>query len=148
MKYRHTFTVSAPLAAVSAFHRRPENMGSLTPPPVIVRVHRAPQEISEGDEVEFTLWFGPLPVRWLARFDQVSDRSFIDSLASGPFRRWDHRHTFKPVGERCTQVSDEIVLALRHHPFWAVFGLAMRLSLPLLFFYRQWRTRKHLEGGS
>jgi ligand-binding SRPBCC domain-containing protein len=96
--------------------------------------------------MDFTLWFGPFPVRWQARFDQVSERGFIDRQASGPFRRWEHRHTFTPVDELRTRVSDEIVLALRPHLFWGFFGLGMRLSLPLLFFYRQWRTRKHLEG--
>jgi ligand-binding SRPBCC domain-containing protein len=120
-------------------------MGALTPPPVIVRVHRAPREIGEGAEMDFTGGW-PLPVRWLARFEQVSDRSFIDRQAAGPFRRWDHHHTFDPINERNTRVSDEIDLALRPHLFWGMFGLGMRLSLPLLFCYRRWRTRKHLEG--
>ncbi|MEZ4584038.1 MAG: hypothetical protein R3A10_20780 [Caldilineaceae bacterium] len=62
-------------------------MGAITPPPVIVRVHRAPELLGEGDEMDFTMWLGPLPIRWLARIEQVTPVTFVDRQLRGPFAR-------------------------------------------------------------
>lgn len=70
-KYRHHFQVRAPLNAVVDFHARSDSMGAITPPPVIVRVHHAPPMLSEGDEMDFSLWFGPFSLRWVARIEDV-----------------------------------------------------------------------------
>ena len=41
MRYEHRFRVKAPLAAVADFHSRAASMPAITPPPIIVRMHRA-----------------------------------------------------------------------------------------------------------
>ena len=145
MKYQHRFEVDAPLAAVADFHAQSASMGAITPPPVVVRVHRAPARLSDGQEMDFTMWLGPLPVHWLARIEEVSATGFIDRQLRGPFRRWVHRHTFVPVDETTTAVVDEIELELRSHLLWGLVGLGMSLSLPLLFAYRGWKTRRLIE---
>lgn len=142
MKYQHRFHVATPLAAVADFHAQSASMGAITPPPVVVRVQRAPARLADGDEMEFTLWLGPLPVYWLARIEDVSPTGFTDRQLCGPFRLWVHRHTFAPVDETTTAVVDEIELQLRPHPWWGLVGLGMWLSLPLLFAYRAWKTRR------
>ena len=49
-----------------AFHEHPRAFARLTPPPIFVQMHRnALKSLTEG-EVEFTLWFGPIPARWIA----------------------------------------------------------------------------------
>ena len=40
-------------------------------PPVIVRVHSAPEELGDGDTMDFTMWMGPLPVHWVAQIEAV-----------------------------------------------------------------------------
>lgn len=145
MIYRHRFTVRAALAEVAAFHSRAASMAAITPPPIVVRVHRAPETLGEGDEMDFTLWLGPLPVRWLARIEQVSPTGFVDRQIRGPMAAWEHRHTFVPVDDRTTEVVDEVTLAVRRHPLWGPVGLGMALGLPVLFAYRGWRTRRLLE---
>ena len=72
MKYAHRFRVEAPLAAVAEFHSRSASMPAITPPPMIVRVHAAPAVLAEGDTMDFTLWAGPIPVRWVARIEDAS----------------------------------------------------------------------------
>jgi ligand-binding SRPBCC domain-containing protein len=146
MRYQHRFRVNAPLAAVANFHAQSASMGAITPPPVVVRVHHAPARLNEGDEMDFTMWLGPLPVRWLARIEDVSSTGFTDRQLRGPFRQWVHHHTFVPVDETTTAVVDEIELVLRWHPLWGVVGLGMWLSLPLLFAYRGWKTRRLIEA--
>jgi len=148
MKFQHHFRVRASLAAVAEFHSQTASLAVLTPPPVIVRIHRAPTIQHAGDEVDFTMWFGPLPVRWLAQIEQVSDTGFVDRQVRGPFRAWAHRHSFAPVDATTTKVVDEVQAELSAHWLWRIVGGSMWLTLPLLFAYRGWRTRRVLERTS
>ncbi len=95
--------------------------------------------------MDFTLWLGPLPLRWLARIENVGPNGFIDRQLRGPFRSWVHKHTFVPVEETVVEVVDEIELKLRPHPWWALVGLIMWLSMPLLFGYRGRKTRRLIQ---
>ncbi len=147
MKFRYCFKVNAPLKAVTDFHRRSASMAAITPPPVMVKLHAAPPRLAEGDEMDFTLWLGPLPIRWQARIEEVSETGFVDRQLDGPFGRWDHRHTFKLVDETTTLVIDEIEFELARSPFKAAIGLGMGLTLPLLFAYRGWKTRRFLKNS-
>ena len=141
MRYSHRYRVKAPQAAVADFHRRPLALAGITPPPIVVRLRRAPRALVQGADVEFTIWLGPLPVRWLARIEESSPTGFVDRQIDGPFRRWRHRHQFVPVDDATTEVVDEVEAALSCHPLWGPVGLAMWLGLPLVFAYRQRRTR-------
>lgn len=145
MIYRHQFQVRTPLAHVAEFHSRSTSMAAITPPPIVVRIHHAPAVLTEGDEMRFTLWLGPLPVHWLARIENVSPNGFTDRQLSGPFATWVHRHTYQKVGEQVTLVIDEITLQIKPHPIWGVVGIGMWLGLPILFAYRAWKTRRILE---
>lgn len=142
MNYHHRFLVRAPLSQVAEFHRLPASMAAITPPPIIVRIHSAPPVLTEGSEMEFTMWLGPIPLRWQARMEDVSPTGFTDRQLNGPFAEWVHRHTFRAVDAGTTEVLDEINLRLRPHPVWGPIGAGMRLGLPVLFAYRQWKTRR------
>jgi ligand-binding SRPBCC domain-containing protein len=147
MRYRHIFKVEAPCSAVAEFHRQASSLAAITPPPALVRIHQAPERLAEGDVIRFTIWMGPLPLPWTARIEQVNAQGFTDRQMKGPFSGWVHRHTFVPEGEQSAHVLDEIDFHLRLHPLWLPVGLIMGLSLPLLFVYRAWKTKKILEGG-
>jgi len=144
-KYQHKFRVNAPLAAVAKFHSQSDSMGAITPPPIIAQVHQAPDNLTEGDEMDFTLWLTFLPIRWLARIEDVTPTGFTDHQLRGPFKKWVHRHTFIPIDNASTEVVDEIECILRPHILWGPVGLGMRLTLPILFAYRGWKTRRLLE---
>lgn len=145
MQYHHRFRVQAPLAQVAAFHRQSASMSAITPPPVLVRVQRAPTILQEGDEMAFTLWLGPLPLPWVARIEAVTPTGFVDRQLSGPFHQWVHRHTFHPISEQVTEVIDELEITLAAAWHWKLMGLGMVISLPILFAYRGWKTRNILE---
>ena len=147
MHYQHRFRVHAPVEAVAAFHADPATMAAITPPPIVVQVHRAPGQIEDGSGMDFTLWMGPLPVRWQAEFDQVDAAGFRDRQLSGPFSRWEHTHRFVPAGPGHTDVLDTLEIELRRHWLWGPLGWAMARSLPLLFAYRGWQTRRLLAGA-
>ena len=144
MSYRHRFRVRAPLAQVAEFHCHSASMAAITPPPIVVRVQRAPAVLAEGDEMAFTMWLGPLPIRWLARIEAVSATGFTDRQLHGPFGEWVHRHSFVAIDENTTEVVDEISWRLRPHLLWGPVGLGMRLGLPFLFAFRGWKTKRYL----
>lgn len=145
MNYAHRFQVNAPLTRVAEFHSRAASMAAITPPPIVVRIQRAPVVLQEGDEMEFTMWLGPLPLRWVARIDDVSSNGFTDRQLNGPFAAWVHRHNFVVMDDQTTAVVDEVTLQLKKNPFWWFVGMGMRLGLPVLFAYRAWKTRRMLQ---
>lgn len=145
MRFEHRFVVKASRIAVLEFHLRPAGLTLLTPPPAIVRIHKGPNVLREGDVLSFTLWLGPLPVYWESVFPEVSDAGFVDTQGKGPFRAWEHRHTFIEINESTTEVIDIVEASLLWHPSKAVIAAIMWASLPLLFAYRTWQTRRQLE---
>ena len=146
MRYEHRFRVKAPLADVAAFHSRSANMPRLSPPPLLVRLHAAPEFLTSGDEMAFTIWAGPLPIRWSARIEDAGEVGFTDRQLRGPFAHWAHRHSFEWVDDTTTEVVDQIEAAPRRHPFWGLVGLAMWIGMPLLFAFRGWQTSRLLEN--
>ena len=145
MSYNHTFQVRASLQAVANFHAQSSSMAAITPPPVRVQIQHAPVSLGEGDEMAFTLWLGPFPINWLARIEAKSANGFSDRQMRGPFKSWVHRHTFAPIDQENTEVVDEIEYSIQKRYFWGIVGWALSKSLPILFAYRGWKTRRILS---
>jgi ligand-binding SRPBCC domain-containing protein len=142
----------APVSAVAAFHAQAGALKRLTPPPVFVRVH-AVEPLAEGSRADFTLWFGPLPLRWLAIHTQVDPRSgFTDTQVRGPLQRWVHQHRWTAEGSGAedsgiTVLEDRI----EYQHAAGLRGLLTRLLfahplLRLMFAYRHWVTRRAVES--
>jgi ligand-binding SRPBCC domain-containing protein len=145
MKFTHRFLITARVDEVAAFHSRSTSMAAITPPPLIARVHSAPERLDNGDVMDFTLWAGPVPIRWTARIENASAMGFTDRQLRGPFSAWTHRHSFCPVDDHITEVVDEVEAELKRHPFWGPVGVVMWIGMPLLFAFRARRTRRLLE---
>ncbi|NWG15531.1 MAG: SRPBCC family protein [Chloroflexi bacterium] len=130
-----------------AFHEDKRALARLTPPPLWVRRVRDEMRSLTDGELEFQLWLGPLPVRWVARHEPGPlDTSFADRMLAGPLASWRHEHIFRAVPGG-VELTDRVTYA--HKPGLA--GLWTRLlfdGLPLkfLFFYRHLRTRLALGG--
>jgi ligand-binding SRPBCC domain-containing protein len=140
-----SFTVNAPLSAVQAFHSDTSALKRLTPPPTIVQLHSI-EPLAEGSVSKFTLWVGPLPLRWTAVHRNVSPRGFTDVQAAGPAARWEHTHTFTPLDADTTRIDEHI--EFEHKPgFWGAVTrlLFSRPNLLLMFTYRKLATRWHLQ---
>ncbi len=142
----NNFRVNAPLTQVAAFHRRSASMAAITPPPILVRVHAAPEELTDGDQMAFTLWLGPLPVYWRASIQNTSVNGFEDHQIDGPFRKWTHYHRFRALDETATEVTDEVHIQLETKLPDLLIGLGMLLGMPVLFAYRAWKTRQLVEA--
>lgn len=142
----HRFRVRAPLEKVADFHRDTRALRRLTPPPIWVQFHHL-EPLAENSIAEFTLWFGPFPVRWRALHTNVHpSQGFSDTQVQGPLQSWHHTHSFQAIDDQTTQITETI--EYEHCAGWK--GLLTRLLyssfvLRLLFLYRQWATRFWLE---
>lgn len=145
MRFEHRFRVNAPLAAVAEFHSRAASMPAITPPPMVVKVHSAPERLGEGDVMDFTLWAEPVPLRWVARIEGASGAGFIDRQVRGPFASWVHRHEFATVDDAATEVIDRVEAELKRHAMWGPIGWLMWSGMPLLFAFRARQTKRLLE---
>jgi ligand-binding SRPBCC domain-containing protein len=142
MVFESRFRVAASLEAVSAFHFQRGILRALTPPLMIMQVHRF-DPLAEGSIGDFTIWMGPIPVRWTACHEGVSAEGFVDVQVSGPMKSWRHTHRFLRVGEGITEVWDRI----EYEHDSGLRGLWSRLLFPrpalwALFLFRGWATRR------
>jgi len=176
MRYSHRFEVDAPVDRVADFYDRPANLKAITPPIPFRFLGDPPETLGPGDEVAFRTWVGLVPVRWRSRIEALPEAGgdvgsgtgseaagrgiggseiasaprvagFIDRMLEGPFASWEHRHRFVELAAGRTAVEDEVEARLRPHPLWGPVGGQMWLSLPLLFTYRKYKTRRLLGAG-
>ena len=145
MKFHHRFRVNASLSEVASFHRLATSMSAITPPPMRVEVHQAPSELSDGDEMDFSLNFGLFRLRWLARIEDMSEAGFTDRQLHGPFQEWSHRHSFNQIEANVTEVDDQVLAQVKRPLVGRLLGWSMWLGMPFLFAYRGWKTRSLLE---
>jgi ligand-binding SRPBCC domain-containing protein len=145
-QYQHEFQVNAPVERVAEFHRSTEALKTLVPPPLFISFNHI-DPMGEGSRSDFTMWFGPIPVRWVAVHSQVNPmEGFTDTQMEGPFKTWVHRHAFEPIDENSTRIVDQIEGQPSNHPFWGLVSRFMWYTLPILFAYRARQTRKAVEN--
>ncbi len=145
----HRSIMPTTLDAMTAFHADPQALARLTPPLPLMffQVLRDDRRALTEGELEFRLWFGPVPVHWLARHEPgPTEHSFQDVMVEGPMAAWEHQHIFEAV-DGGVRLTDHITLA--HKP--GLPGLLTRLvfdglPLRLLFIYRHFRTRRALRA--
>jgi ligand-binding SRPBCC domain-containing protein len=144
--FEHRSVFPTTLAGIQNLHQDPKALSRLMPPLPMLQVLRDSRTSLTEGELEFRLWFGPLPVHWLARHEPGPiPTSFMDRMIEGPLAVWEHQHIFREV-EAGVELTDHITLA--HCPGWR--GLLTRLifdglSLRILFIYRHWRTLRYLS---
>jgi ligand-binding SRPBCC domain-containing protein len=140
--YEKRSIIHTTMERMIAFHQDPSTMPKLSPPPIFVKIHRDERiSLIEG-ELEFTLWFGPIPVHWVARHEPgPTGTSFSDVMVKGPMAHWRHEHIFEEDSQGITLIDR---VTLTHKPgLPGVFTRLMFAGLPLriLFFYRHLVTR-------
>lgn len=143
--FDYEFVVDAPLKAVRDFHHNTSALKKLTPPPTIVQLHEI-QPLAEGSVSTFTLWVGPLPLRWKAVHRDVTENGFTDVQAEGPAKKWEHTHTFTSIDESTTQINEHVEYE-HASGFWGVVTrvLFAKPNLLTMFAYRKWVTRRELR---
>jgi len=137
--------IAAPRAAAYAWHARPGAFERLTPPKDAVRLVEDSGGIEDG--ARKVLAIGPLGIRWTAVHDQhVAGHRFRDVQQRGPFRRFEHTHTFLDDGPANSILVDAIEYELPVGKLGElVAGRAIRAKLEAMFAHRHRVTRHDVE---
>jgi ligand-binding SRPBCC domain-containing protein len=146
------FTVDAPVNVVSAFHFETGILKTLTPPLMILQVHQF-EPLGEGTISDFTMWMGPVPIRWKAIHANVSASGFTDTQVTGPLRSWVHTHTFAATSENTTEVYEHIeyehargLRGLRSRLLFSRIGLLALFTMRKAITRRE--VRRRMAGGT
>ncbi len=139
------FEVAAPLQAVTDFHHDTSALRKLTPPPGIVQFHSI-EPLGEGSVSTFTVWMGPMPLRWEATHSDVGPNGFTDSQTAGPMRRWVHTHRFTPIDDNRTAIHEHV----EYEHGTGLRGVQTRVvfsppALRAMFAWRRFVTKRSLE---
>ena len=136
--------IDAPAAEVFRWHEEPGALERLTPPWEPVELEQRPAGIRDGDRGVLRVGLGPFKIRWvLEHRDYVEGRQFRDVQISGPFKRWQHTHSFLPDGDCASFLEDRIEYELPLGAIGAFFGhWFVQRKLQRLFEYRHRITKE------
>jgi ligand-binding SRPBCC domain-containing protein len=137
-------TIDASAAEVFRWHEEPGALERLTPPWEPVEIERRPAGIRDGDRGALLVSLGPCKIRWvLEHRDYIQGAQFRDVQISGPFRSWQHTHSFTPQGPKSSILEDRIEYILPMGSFGALFGnWFVQRKLKRLFEYRHRVTKE------
>lgn len=130
--------VERPLDEVFAFFSRPENLGRITPRSMGFELRSTDTEMRNGLEIDHRI--RPLlgiPTGWRSLITEYDPpHGFRDTQIKGPYRSWDHHHTFVAEGA-ATRVIDDVEYRLPLGPMGELaHGLVVRPQLEELFRHR------------
>ena len=90
--------IPRPIEEVFDFFSRAENLGRITPAEMGFDLRSDGREMRNGLELEYRI--RPLlgiPLTWRSRIEQLQPSyGFRDIQVAGPYRHWQHVHTFSP----------------------------------------------------
>lgn len=150
LEFVHESLIPASVAAVFAFHERPDAFALLQPPWDKVEIQRLPASLEVGTRVELRVRIGPFWQQIIAEHVAYEkDAHFEDVMRKGPFPHWHHRHLFIPTldadGRAACRLRDEI----RYRPPLGLLGrlldpVLVRPRLRRLFAFRHEVTRREV----
>lgn len=130
--------VPADAERVWAFFSDPANLGRITPPSMGFTMRTTSPAMADGALIDYTIrpLFGiPLPWRTEIR-DYAPPKGFRDVQLRGPYRRWEHMHTFEPVGAG-TRLDDRVEYELPLGPLGRIaHSWVVRAELERIFSHR------------
>ena len=99
--------------------------------------------LSEGDRIEYAFRVFGLPMRWTARITRYRENEvFVDFQERGPFRYWQHTHSFRADGD-ATEMHDRVEYELPFGALGRLFGKRIvEKRLASIFDYREEQLRR------
>ncbi len=136
---RREVVVPAPLDAVFAFFADAGNLERLTPSTTgFVILTPRPIDMHAGTLIDYRIRIAGIPTPWRTLIETWDPpHAFSDVQLRGPYRRWDHRHTFTAVDAGHTRVRDEVFYEMPFGPLGRLaHALFVKRMLDAIFDYR------------
>ena len=114
-------------------------LARITPPWLDFQVITpAPLEMAEGTLIEYALRLRRVPIKWLTRIEVWEPPlRFVDVQLRGPYRLWEHTHSFVPRGAG-TAIVDRVRYGLPLGPLGELARIAIvDRDLERIFDYRR-----------
>ena len=144
----HASTVVArPLEEAFGFFSKPMNLGRITPPELGFQLTSDDVRMRSGLHIDYRLRpILGLPARWRTLIgDYEPPHRFRDIQLRGPYRRWEHTHTFTTV-DTGTRIDDEVIYELPLGRLGDAFhDRLVRPALERIWSYRAWAIRRIFE---
>lgn len=140
---------SKPQDELFAFFADPDNLEIITPPWLNFEVESSQDNpIRENTRIQYGLSFHGFPVTWRTRIKEFSkNEHFVDEMLEGPYKRWEHVHTFERINGR-TVIGDQIYFEM---PYGLLGDLAytwiVRRDLIEIFSYRAKKLESIFGSG-
>jgi len=163
--YRRTTRIAAPIDEVWAFHSTIDGLVALTPDWMHLEIARVEGPDGEADPAVLTvgshiqLSMQPLGVvprqQWTSRIVEREPAGtapvegsayFVDDMVDGPFREWEHTHTFHADGDE-TILVDSVTYRLPLGALGDAVGPLAKVGFEGMFRDRHRRTSRQLVDG-
>lgn len=131
--------VPRPIEETFAFFSDTKNLGTITPDWLHFEILTpAPITMCAGAQIAYQLRLGWFPLRWLTEIRVwTPPHRFVDVQLRGPYKLWEHEHTFEAVPEG-TLMRDVVRYALPLGPIgWLAHFAFVKADLNRIFQYRQ-----------
>lgn len=132
-------------AEIFPFFADAANLEKLTPPWLNFRILTPlPIEIKRGTLIDYRVGIRKIPLRWRTEICEWQPPSrFVDRQLRGPYRLWEHEHTFQ-AKDGGTLVGDHVKYSVLGG--WLTDRLLVRRDLEGIFDYRQERMQQIFGG--
>lgn len=141
--------VDAPLSDLIRWHFQSRALLRLLPPWSGARVLETPPALTDGAIVRLEVPVPPFRRKeWVSRIENVDpERCFTDVQVSGPFRSWEHEHSFLPGDDASTsRVQDSLEYRMKEPaPIAALASRLVDSQLLKMFLWRHRRTRNDVS---
>ena len=137
-------SVDRPLEEVFGFFSRPENLARITPPELAFELVSTDSRMRAGLRIDYRI--RPIlgvPARWRTLITEYDpSHRFQDIQLRGPYRRWEHTHTFTAKGGG-TAIHDAVTYELPLGVLGEAFHFRLvRTALERIWAYRAWAVRE------
>ena len=141
--------VQRPLKEIFAFFENPANLAKITPPWLSFNIVTKDVPMGKNAQFDYVIkWLG-LPMKWRSLITTYDPpRSFSDEQLIGPYKTWNHEHSFEETG-RGVVVGDHLTYSLPMGPLGAIAQSVMvKRQLLSVFRYRQTALAKIFPGAT
>lgn len=130
--------VERPIEEVFDFFKEAKNLEFITPKYLNFTIQNMnTEQVQKESIIDYRLKLHGIPFSWRTRIkDFVENEMFIDEQLKGPYKKWEHTHTFE-VKDGGTLIKDSVVYII---PFGALgkwlMGSYIRKEINKIFSYR------------